>query len=222
MKKGTITSISIIAGTALGAALIGVLAVYVALPEVAPSMATTDASGKQTAPAGDSTASPASVADSAGQSSGAEAGRPAPTAQGASTGTRAGQPSTGTAAGDSSTSARLQALRDSVSTLNRRLQDTQKAADTLRSKMAEVDTAQEKVDKLSDALMEMRRRNLGSLLKKVDMGVLRKLYRQSAGDARTRLLQSMAPDQAAQFVNQVVEDPESSSPSESDSSSSTG
>lgn len=220
MKKGTITSISIIAGTALGAALIGVLGVYVALPKVAPSMATTDASGKQAAPAGDSTASPASVADSVGQSSAAEAGQAAPTARGGSTGTQAGPPSAGAAAGDSSMGTRLQALQDSISTLNRRLQDTRKAADTLRSEMAQANTAQEKVDKLSDALMEMRRRNLGSLLKKVDMKVLKRLYRQSSGDARTRLLQSMAPDQAAQFVNQVVEDPQS--PSESDSSSSTG
>jgi flagellar motility protein MotE (MotC chaperone) len=218
MRKGTITSISIIAGTALGAALIGILGVYIALPKVAPSMATSDGGGTQAAPAGDSTASPAPMADSAGRSSAAEAGRAAATARGAS---GAGPPSAGTAAGDSAMRARLQALRDSARTLNRRLQDTQRTADTLRRKMAEADTAQEKVNKLSDALMEMRKRNLGSLLKKVDMSVLKKLYQQSSGDARARLLQSMTPGQAAQFVNQVVEDPQSSSPSESDSSSST-
>jgi hypothetical protein len=53
--------------------------------------------------------------------------------------------------------------------------------------------------------MEMRRRNLGNLLTDVDMSVLKKLYQETTGQARTRLLQSMAPAQAAKFVNQVVE-----------------
>lgn len=211
MRTGTITSVSIIGGAALGAALIGVLGAYVVLPEVAPSVATTDSSSAQVASVSDSTA---------GQAPTAELG--APKMDSMQTDSAAGQQEEtreGTSAPrDTTADMQIQALRDSIDTLNGRLAETKETTDTLRSKLADADAEQAKVNELSDALMEMRQRNLGNLLKDVDMSVLKTLYRETSGQARTRLLQSMAPGKAAQFVNQVVEGgAKSSSRSDADS-----
>lgn len=197
--RGILTSISIIVGVALGAAVVGVLGAYVVLPKVAPSV-------EADASAPDSTRRVASASDStASRAAGGAPGRMDTTSR---------ERSNPGAASDSS-ARQLQALRDSIDALNRRLQTVQETADTLRSRLADADAEKEKVNELGDALMEMRRRNLGNLLKDVDMGVLRKLYQETSGQARTRLLQSMTPKQAAQFVNQVVEEtPPSTSRSE--------
>lgn len=210
MRTGTVTSISIIASAALGAALLGVLGTYLVLPEVAPSTAMTDTADGQAASAQDSTARRGAAQDSARQS--VANGQADSTAEGGMTTTEGSSQATGgeemSATGgtdDSSDGEQLQALQDSIATLNRRLQDTRTAADTLRAKLADAEAEQAKVNELSNALMEMRRRNLGNLLTDVDMSVLKKLYQETTGQARTRLLQSMAPAQAAKFVNQVVE-----------------
>ncbi len=220
MTKDTITSISVIAAAALGAALVGVLGAYVVLPEVAPSVAADGSardSTKQAVSARDSTADQMSEPASGAMGDS--------TAQGEMTEARGDEkrmaneesPMAEDTTG-SSAEERLRALQDSIDTLNRRLQDTQETADTLRSNLADADAEQAKVNELSDALMEMRQRNLGNLLKDVDMSVLKKLYNETSGGARTRLLQSMPPAQAAQFVNQVVEeDAQSASRSESGS-----
>jgi hypothetical protein len=223
MRTGTVTSISIIASAALGAALLGVLGTYLVLPEVAPSTAMTDTADGQAASAQDSTARRGAAQDSARQA--VANGQADSTAQGRMTATKGSLQATGgeemSATGgtdDSSDGEQLQALQDSIATLNRRLQDTRTAADTLRAKLADAEAEQAKVNELSNALMEMRRRNLGNLLTDVDMSVLKKLYQETTGQARTRLLQSMAPAQAAKFVNQVVEaDSTSASLPESDS-----
>jgi hypothetical protein len=210
MRTGTVTSISIIASAALGAALLGVLGTYLVLPEVAPSTAMTDTADGQAASAQDSTARRGAAQDSARQA--VANGQADSTAQGRMTATKGSLQATGgeemSATGgtdDSSEGEQLQALQDSIATLNRRLQDTRTAADSLRAKLADAEAEQAQVNELSNALMEMRRRNLGNLLKDVDMSVLKKLYQETTGQARTRLLQSMAPAQAAKFVNQVVE-----------------
>ncbi|MFB6278464.1 MAG: hypothetical protein ABEK75_03090 [Salinibacter sp.] len=222
MRTGTITSISIIAGAALGTALVGFLGAYFALPAIAPSIAPDDPSEEVAAT--DSTGGPTPSSDTTGTVQ-AAAGNQNSRAGGDTTamqprqGDRAqdgGEPSTDASAtstpDDSSSAGRIQALRDSIDALRRRLQETKATADTLRNetetlreKLAAAETERAKVDELSSALMDMRRRNLSNLLQGVDMSVLKKLYQETTGQARTNLLQAMAPDQAAQFVNQVVE-----------------
>jgi hypothetical protein len=231
MRTGTIKSISIITGAALGTALVGFLGAYFALPAIDASLAPDDQSEKEVV-AVDSTGASTSPADATGtaqanagnQNSMAEAD---PTAMSSRQGDRAGRgngPSTDASAtgtpNDSPSTERIQALQDSIDVLRRRLQETKAAADTLRDetatlreKLAAAETERAKVDELSNALMGMRRRNLSNLLQGVDMSVLKKLYQETAGQARTNLLQAMAPDQAAQFVNQVVEKNEEGEPS---------
>ncbi len=229
MRTSTIKSISIIAGAALGTALVGFLGAYFALPAIDASLAPDDQSEKEVV-AADSTDGPTSSSDTTGMVQ-ADAGNQNSMAEADSTampsrqGDRAGdgsEPSTGASTtegasatstpNDSSSAGRVQALRDSIDTLRRRLQETKETADTLREetetlreKLAAAETERAKVDELSSALMDLRRRNLSSLLQEVDMSVLKKLYQETTGQARTNLLQAMAPDQAAQFVNQVVE-----------------
>lgn len=225
MKTSMLKSISIIAGAALGAALVGLLGAYLVLPEVAPSVA---AETEEATP--DSTANQASQPDT---SRSAAAADQSATETGASASSETAPPETRdedqgrsetaepeessapteTARPDTTEAAVAQTLRDSLRTLRRRLRQKKEEArtlqtetDSLRKKLAAADAERAKVNELSDALMDMRRRGLTNLLKEVNMSVLKKLYQQTSGTARTRLLRSMAPPRAAQFVNQVVED----------------
>lgn len=252
MRTSAIKSISIIAGAALGAALVGLLGAYVVLPSVAPSVTADAGTEKQAMLTPDSTVNQPPRSDTSQSSttdaqtspdddasadqdsspSGTQEETQAPT-EAASTESTAStapassaetasseettpsaetDPSTDTTPQDSAETAVAQALRDSLRTLRRRLRQTKEEANALRGemkalrgKLAAAEAEQAKVNELSDALMDMRRRPLTNLLKEVNMSVLRKLYQQTTGQARTRLLQSMAPARAAKFVNQVVE-----------------
>lgn len=208
-----LTSISIISGAALVAAVTGVLGAYYVLSEEAGA-STADASSEQVATSPDSLIAKTLGPDSTAQGPDSTARDQDSTAQGGR--------SMAEGAGGSSEEDQLQALRDSIDTLNRRLQTTRDTTDTLRSKLTEIETDQAKVNELSDALMDMQKRNLGNLLQDVEMSVLKRLYQETAGRARTRLLQSLAPAQAAKFVNQVVEDPDSSSSAGTESMSPSG
>lgn len=128
---------------------------------------------------------------------------------------------------DSTDAALVRALRDSIQSLQKRLRRVRQDADSLRKdttmlrqELATAAAERAKVNELSNALMDMRRRELSNLLREVDMGVLQKLYEETTGSARTRLLQSMEPARAAQFVNSVVdgqsEDSVSTSPETTD------
>lgn len=226
MRASTIKSISMIAGAALGAVLVGLLGTYFVLPVIDSSVTPDDQSEEAVAAVSDSTADQTSSSDpaqtnAAGQDSMAQEDSMAmrdedPTGM---KNDSSAAPVTASPPNDSSNAARLRALRDSIGTLRRRLRETRETADTLREetaslreKLAAVETERAKVDELSSALMDMRQRNLSNLLQGVDMRVLKKLYQETTGQARTRLLQSMAPDQAAQFVNQVVENDVEPSP----------
>jgi type IV secretory pathway VirB10-like protein len=234
MKTSAIKSILIIAGAGLGAALIGLLGTYFVLPEVAPRV-TAEAETEEQAeappdsavtrtPRPDSSQSPPTAAQtppeqttSRDEASADQEPSPSEAQEEAedrpeATASAQSSSSAETASQEPEETAAAQALRDSLRTLQRRLQETKKEAralrketETLRQKVAAADAERAKVDELSNALMDMRRRPLTNLLKKVNMSVLKKLYQQTTGTARTRLLQSLAPAQAAKFVNQVLE-----------------
>lgn len=233
MRASTIKSIAMIAGAALGAVLIGLLGTYFVLPAIDSSVTPSDQSEEAVAMASDSTADRSASSDMAQANNEKRNSMAQDGSMTMRDEDRTGEksdPSTVASAtslpGDSSNTARLQALRDSIDTLRRRLQETQKRTDTLRmetatlrkdtaslrQKLAAAQTERAKVNELSNALMDMRRRNLSNLLQGVDMRVLKKLYQETTGQTRTRLLQAMAPDQAAQFVNQVVENDVEPSP----------
>lgn len=213
MRKTTVTSILAIAGAALGAALVGLLGAYFILPQVAPGLTSSTASEQQVPSDSASRSQP----DTARRASPAASAPPSlersDSASGASRPRSARGPSPAVSTrSDTARSPAAQALRDSIAVLHRRLRTAQEVArslqqDTsaLRTRLSAAETRRAKVNELSDALMDMRRRGLTSLLKEVKMSVLKALYRQTTGSARTRLLQSMEPARAARFINQVVE-----------------
>ncbi|MFB6273785.1 MAG: hypothetical protein ABEL51_12905 [Salinibacter sp.] len=227
MKGNTITSVLIIAGTAVGAALVGLLGAYVVLPSVVPSVDAGTEANEAVASAADSTARRARRPDTTRVSG---APKSAQVAGDTSASTKQSMPerrqetgrsgtktmtasSSGRADRGSTNASVVRALRDSIRSLQSRLRTVQQTADTLRDrtarlrqKLAAAADERAKVNELSDALMDMRRRGLSNLLQDVDMRVLRKLYQETTGGARTRLLQSMDPARAAKFVNQVVEE----------------
>lgn len=195
MRRSAVTSILVIVGAALGTALVALLGAYIALPMIAPHVASEAESGAPAPAPPDSTIGPGADSSNAPSSM-----------------TTAAQAPADTAAGDVSDSGATKALQDSLETLQRRLRRTREEADTLREeaemlreKLAAAQADRVKVEELSDALLDMRRRGLTNLLRDVEMSVLEKLYQQTSGRARTRLLRAMAPARAAQFVNQVVE-----------------
>lgn len=226
MRASTIKSVLMIAGAALGAILIGLLGTYFVLPTIDPSVTPADPSEDAVAAASDSTADRRSSADTAQTNAAKRDSMVREESMAMRNEDLTGKASDSSAVpaatrlpNDSTNTARLQALRDSIDALRRRLRKAQETADTLRAETASLrekldaaETERAKVNELSTALMDMRQRNLSNLLQGVDMRVLKKLYQETTGQARTRLLQSMAPDQAAQFVNQVVENDVEPSP----------
>lgn len=225
MRASAVTSILMIVGAALGTGVVALLGAYLVLPAIAPSVGSNAESGGAAVPP-DSTVDQVSETDSSDASPALTTAPPSPAEAGAS-GSQETSPSGAKEAGQdreepkaaADTAGRgatrpavAQALRDSLATLRRRLRRTREEADTLREetkmlreKLAAAETERAKVNELSDALLDMRRRGLTNLLQDVDMSVLRKLYQQTSGRARTRLLQSMEPARGAQFVNRVVE-----------------
>jgi len=213
MRKTTVTSILAIAGAALGAALVGLLGAYFILPQVAPGLASSAASEQQVLSDSASRSQPDTARHASPAASAPASLKRSDSASGASSLQSARGPSPAVSTrSDTARSPAAQALRDSIAVLRRRLRMAQEAArslrqDTsaLRTRLSAAETRRAKVNELSDALMDMRRRGLTSLLKEVKMSVLKALYRQTTGSARTRLLQSMKPARAARFINQVVE-----------------
>lgn len=234
-----------IGGTALLIALLVLVGTYFALPKIAPervqkTSADSTASRDSTAAVAEARSPKAPTADmrkrnnrtqaldSTGRSTGpSERGsKPASAARSPGPGTK---PSPVDTTGDRANGqnevpgsrALVEALRDSVQTLTRRLQEAKtetmsarEEAKTLRKQLATAKDQSLKASELSSALLDMRRRELTALLKKVNMSVLEKLYKRASGRSRTRLLQSMAPKRAARFVNKVVEGEAAKSPSD--------
>ena len=197
MKTNVTKQALIAVGAALAAFAVALIGAYFAIPMVAPDVAAQARSADSLATAAGSTLS------SEAEGATALAAAPADTSSAAP----------GTAA-----AAVTKALRDSLQIVQQRLEEVQAATNTLRQEeqalreqLSEAEDARVQVDELGSALLKMEERELNALLKEVDMSVLKQLYREASGRARTRLLQAMSPARAARFVNQMVEGPTSPS-----------
>lgn len=215
-----------IAGATLAAFAVALVGAYLTLPELAPGVVTDASSDSLTASGPDTTVTKTAALEEAGSSE--EPGRTDTAASGASSSATAAD--TALAPSDSSTQAAAGAtLRDSLQALQDRLRQAKDEvdslreeakilrteADSLRTQLSDARATQIKVDELSNALLDMERRELTALLKDVDMNALEQLYQQASGRSRTRLLQAMAPARAARFVNKVVENEKSDETSSS-------
>jgi len=229
MQSKALKNVLMIAGTALGAFLVALLGAYLVLPLAAPGVAEeadgraeasadtslkrASAPGEQDDDTTDTQAAPseASVASVQEEIDDAQ-NEPEPAKD--STGA---QPDTSRSV--ASNAGAMERLRDSLQTLQQRLRTAEKEVaalrneretlreekKTLRGELASLKNRQATVNELSKALMSMGQNELTTLLKKVDMRVLEALYQETSGRSRTRLLQAMSSDRAAQFVNDVVD-----------------
>ena len=198
--KTNVTKHALIAlGAALAAFAVALTGAYFAMPMVAPEVAAQARAADSLATAAGST--PSTEAEGA-------------TALAASVPADTSSAAPGTAAAAAVT----EMLRDSLRVVQQRLEEAQAATNTLRQEeqalreqLSAAEDARVKVNELGSALLKMEERELNALLKEVDMPVLKQLYQEASGRARTRLLQAMSPARAARFVNQMVEGPSSSS-----------
>ena len=100
---------------------------------------------------------------------------------------------------------------DSLRILRARLQETTEARRrleqelaALRQSQAEARDRQVEAEALGSTIAKLEDRELSALLAQLDMDVLDLIYRASSGRNRTRLLQALAPDRAARFVQDLV------------------
>lgn len=104
------------------------------------------------------------------------------------------------------------AFADSLRMLRQRLQQSEKARTLLKDRLATMQqeqaaagARQAEAGALSSTLAKLEDRELQALLAQLDMDILGVIYRESSGRNRARLLQAMAPDRAARFVQDLVQ-----------------
>lgn len=102
-------------------------------------------------------------------------------------------------------------LRDSLSTVHDSLSNVQSRTWTLRDQMRELqrrveslEATQAKAADISKTLTDLDIREMRAVLAPLNLTVYESLYAQTTGRNRTRLLQAMPPDKAAQLVDRIV------------------
>lgn len=200
---GSLKSILIIAGASIASLLLATTGAYFVLPLVAPGVGDQPVTHRSKAVSSDSASTRVDTMTSAIDST--RGGR-----RTTSDSSEAARDRSKSTSGNRAMAVQA-ALRDSIEDLKGRLENREKEVATLRAdkkdlqtKLAAAERSEVKVTELSSALLDMRQRELAALLKNVEMTVLERLYQQASGGARTRLLRSMPPGRAANFVNKVV------------------
>ncbi len=109
----------------------------------------------------------------------------------------------------------IQTLTDSINVSNNIIRDleadTSSLADRITELLAEVDELSEKdfeATELSQSLAKLDAKQLGNILAGLDLDIIELLYQKASGRERTRLLESMSPEQAARFVQTLVKGPQ--------------
>lgn len=102
-------------------------------------------------------------------------------------------------------------LRDSLTTVHDSLSNVQSRTWTLRDQLQELqrrveslEATQAKAADISQTLTDLDIREMRAVLAPLNLPVYEALYAQTTGRDRTRLLQAMPPDKAAQLVDRIV------------------
>lgn len=105
----------------------------------------------------------------------------------------------------------LDALTDSLATLQRQLAERENESASLRSHvqdmkeaMQQLEARKEQTVELANTLAKLEDRELEAILAKLNTSVLERLYFEASGRNRQRLLQSMPAGRAASFVGRLV------------------
>jgi prefoldin subunit 5 len=102
-------------------------------------------------------------------------------------------------------------LRDSLTTVHDSLSNVQSRTWSLRDQLQELqrrveslEATQAKAADISKTLTDLDVREMRAVLAPLNLPVYEALYAQTTGRDRTRLLQAMPPDKAAQLVDRIV------------------
>lgn len=109
----------------------------------------------------------------------------------------------------------IRGLRDSIAVSQSIIQSLTADTSTLSARVAEltdqVDELTQKdfeASELSKSLAKLDARQLGSILAGLEIESIEMIYEKASARDRTRLLESMSPEQAARFVRTLVQGPE--------------
>jgi chromosome segregation ATPase len=102
-------------------------------------------------------------------------------------------------------------LRDSLTTVHDSLYSVRSRTSTLQAQLNELqrrvsslESTQAKAADISETLTDLDMREMRAVLAPLNLDIYESLYAQTAGRDRTRLLQAMPPDKAAQLVDRIV------------------
>lgn len=105
----------------------------------------------------------------------------------------------------------IQRLRDSLTTVHDSLDAVQGRTTTLRDQLEELrqrvsslEEAQVEAAEISRTLTDLDERDMRAVLAPLELDVYEALYAQTNGRNRTRLLQAMPPEKAAELIDRVV------------------
>lgn len=179
-------------GVGLIAFVVGLVGTYMALPMVAPGIASTSA------PA-DSTVAPASA------HSDTDTPRPLPngTAPDSAAASQMDRPFASLEA--------VEGLRDSLALMHDSVQTLATTEETLTREVAELrdqvqslQATQTKAAEMAKTLTKLEDEALQSVLQELDMPTFQMLYAESSGRSQARLLQALPPKRAARVVDSMM------------------
>lgn len=98
----------------------------------------------------------------------------------------------------------LLTMHDSLDAVQGRTSTIQMQLDELRQRISSLEDAQVKAAEISETLTDLDLREMRAVLAPLDLNIYEALYAQTTGRNRTRLLQAMPPDKAAELVDRVV------------------
>lgn len=107
---------------------------------------------------------------------------------------------------------RVRALRDSLQLLRETIDREEQHHDSLQTALAEVkaraaklENSEQTAEEISKAFTQIENREMSQILEHVHPTVLRKLYTQASARDRARILRALSPDQAARFLEGLVD-----------------
>ena len=98
----------------------------------------------------------------------------------------------------------VQTLQAQLAEAEKQNTDLQERLQTLEERLNTLETRQAEASALSTTLSKLEGRELSAILQQISLPVLTELYQEASSRNRTKLLQAMAPDRAALFVNTLM------------------
>lgn len=95
-------------------------------------------------------------------------------------------------------------MHDSLGAVQSRTSTLQAQLDALQRRVESLEATQAKAADISETLTDLDLREMRAVLAPLDLTIYESLYAQTSGRNRTRLLQAMPPDKAAQLVDRIV------------------